>query len=124
MFGPYDDAKAMMFEAKTFDIQLDYNNSPAGSNYVVPVPIGANRVEVVAKINGTSGDIHVLRNLNKHNAPSAQYNTALMLALPFNSEGMWGQSLIAPGVGTLTVDLQRISAGGTANVTVAFWREE
>ena len=124
MFGPFDEAKAIKFEAKTFDLVLDYNNTPAGSSYVVPVPVGANRVEIVARINGTSGDIHVLRNINKHNSPSTQYISALMAALPYNSEGMYFVGQIAPATGTLTIDLQRISAGGTANVTVAFWRED
>lgn len=124
MFGPFDEAKAIKFEAKTFDLVLDYNNTPAGSSYVVPVPVGANRIEIVARINGTSGDIHVLRNINKHSSPSTEYVTGLMAALAFNSDGMHFVGQIAPAIGTITISLKRISAGGTANVTVAFWSED
>lgn len=119
----HKDAEKLRLEAQRVDFVLNHNGT-AGSSYVVPVPKGANRVEILAKVvSGAAGNLLVFRQVSKVTDPSGFGFQVIAATLVFNTNGTRQVLELPPDVGTLFATEVGLPVGAQMNAICTFWRE-
>lgn len=120
----HKDAYKLQFEGDTQDFVLNHTSTGAGSNYVLPVPVGCNRVEILCRvIGGAAGTLQVWRQVNKRTDPSGRPMQVIASTLAYNANGTRDVIQIPPNTGRLYAEHTGLPAGAQLNVVATFWRE-
>jgi hypothetical protein len=119
----HEEAERLRFEAQEYDFVLNLTSTGAGSNYPIPIPKGANRVEVLCKVApGATGDLQVWRQVSKVTDPSGRPLQVIAATLAFNTNGTRTVFELPPNVGRLYAVASNIAVGSQMSVVVSFWR--
>jgi hypothetical protein len=119
-----NDAYKLKYEGSTQDFVLNHTNAGGGSNYVLPVPKGCNRVEILCRIiGGAAGTLQVWRQVTKTTDPSGFPMQVIAATLAFNANGTRQVIELPPNTGRLYAEHTGMPAGAQMNVIATFWRE-
>lgn len=110
--------------AKVVDLTFALTLAGAGSSYPVPIPPGANRVEILAVVvGGVAGDLLIDRQLSFANAESSRPMRARAATLAWNAAGTRTVLEIPPGAGRLFASATGLVGAAEMFATLAFWSE-
>lgn len=119
----HEEAERLRYEAAEFDFVLNLTSTGAGSNYPIPVPKGANRVEVLVKVApGATGDLQVWRQVSKVTDPSGRPMQVIAATLAYNANGTRTVFELPPNIGRLYAVASNIAVGSQMSVVLSFWR--
>ena len=117
------DSKRLAYCAEEIDFVLNYTSTGAGSNYLIPVPRGANRVEILCKVTGgVAGDLQVWRQVSKRSDPSGRPMQVILGTLAYNANGTRSVSELPPDVGRIYAVVTGLAVGAQMSVVASFWR--
>lgn len=123
-YGTLDDIASLETQAQTYDLLFRADNAGGGNSYVVTVPKGANRAEVVVRVTGgTAGNLQIQRHITTQTAPATDHVQGVVATLVYNAAGSRTVFELAPGTGQLQAVPIGLGAGATMTATVALWRQ-
>jgi hypothetical protein len=118
-----EEAHRLKYEAHEVDFVLNLTSTSAGSNYPIPVPKGANRVEVLVRVvGGVTGDLQVWRQVSKVTDPSGRPLQVLAQTLAYNTNGTRVVFELPPNIGRLYAVGSGIAVGAQMSCVLSFWR--
>ena len=123
-YGTLDDIKSLETQAQTYDLLFNADNAGGGNTYVVTVPKGANRAEVVVRVTGgIAGALQIQRHITTQTAPATDHVQGIVATLAYNAAGARTVFELAPGTGQLQAVPVGLPGGATMTATVALWRQ-
>lgn len=119
----HEEAERLKLCAETYDFVLNATSTGGGSNYPIPVPRGANRVEILVKVaGGSAGDLQVWRQVNKVTDPSGRPMQVIVSTLAYNANGTRAVVELPPDIGRLYAVTSGLTGSAQLSCVLSFWR--
>ncbi len=123
-YGTLDDIKSLETQAQTYDLLFRVDNAGGGNSYVVTVPKGANRAEVVVRVTGgIAGNLQLQRHIVTQTAPATDHVQGVIATLAYAAAGSRTVIELAPGTGQIQAVPVGLPGGATMTATIALWRQ-
>lgn len=119
-----NEAESASFKGIVRDLVRDGISTSTAGFFIVPIPAGCNRAEVLCAVSGgAAGDLLVLRTTDRERSTSSTHLNALAATLAYNARGARTVLELPPDGGMIQAAQTGLPALATMQATIIFWRE-